>query len=185
MKSLCLALAAILVVPTSAFAIRLKDCPKTVKISLGNVSALTVEQIFAGADGSLNKELDTKDVEAIRSLLFDVRKVEATLNLKEATSAYCAYLPKSESKAYGDNETRLEHKAGRDILRVATFLGETPSRFFKGQTDKQNVWVYLNVENYSPDGIEISAVKGAKVLAWFDHGSPRYQFGWANNIEVK
>lgn len=179
-------------VPVSAFAVRTNDCPESIKVRFGNVSALTVRQIIDGTQERLEMEYDGEKVGKIRDALFNVRSWEKTLKLvapaigangRRPSAEYCIYLPEGQTRAYGDNETRLQRKSSRDMLRISIDLGIQAQHLRPPL--KETVWVYVNLSDYKATGVTIVPTRGAKVMGWHDHGSPIHHFGWVNDIEVK
>lgn len=165
------------ILSTGAHAVTVARCPQVIRADF-EISQLYDRQNIESPEEFFH---DIDDAQAARDTLANtppeaLRNVE--LILTQTQSGRCSYswnglTPPPSAPFVINYETRFFTRDGRDILRVVIPLGDTEA------------WIYFNVTDYSTDGLRIAPVRGTRILAGFDHGSPHDTIGWMRALRLQ
>ncbi len=155
-----------------SFAVETKKCPDYVQVTYESVRVLIGKELAMAAKNAGFSLSDYGD--KIRPIWNDFADVNSTAyqevvyELKARGQGACRYA-RPDQELDGANELRIYTSNGRDILRVPM------------QLKNSIAWMYHQVKSYGLTSLEVKD-SSARVLGYFDHGSPRVQIGWANDV---
>lgn len=187
---LIFSLLSVFLMPGLAQAVATKQCPQRLTISYESLSPLSDKELI---DEKLNEIYDDAILPYVKSVRDGLTAAPTNAyqnrvyTLVSTKRSQCDYKLENGLPNEKAPQTRVLTRNGTNYLRVALQIpGSFKNYYFPNEAPHQTeeVWAYHRIKLIEPTSVILEESNGSRILALFDHGSPKFTVGFARGASV-